>query len=114
MAEPLYAILTAADGMQCAVNGLTRLTGGLRRPEVVVLSRSAGRSGEDLTLPIASLEPGTAIRLLDHDHLGVLATVFAAPRRRRLEGDLLMDAVTVTLPSGEQMHLPTANVEALV
>jgi hypothetical protein len=114
MAGPLYDVLAAADGMQSAVSGLTRLSGGLRRPEVVVLSRSAGRSGDDMTLPIASLEPGTAVRLLDHDHLGVLATVFAAPRRQRLEGDLLTDAVTVTLPSGEQMHLPTANVEALI
>ena len=80
----------------------------------MVLSRSAGRSGDDLTLPVAALEPGTAVRLLDHDHLGVLATVFAAPRRQRLEGDLLTNAVTVTLPNGEQMRLPTANVEALV
>jgi hypothetical protein len=114
MAAPLYDVLAAADGMQSAVSGLTRLSGGLRRPEVVVLSRSAGRSGDDLTLPVASLEPGTAVRLLDHDHLGVLAVVFAAPRRQRLEGDLLTTAVTVTLPNGERMHLPTANVEALI
>ncbi|CAA9584956.1 MAG: hypothetical protein AVDCRST_MAG18-3687 [uncultured Thermomicrobiales bacterium] len=114
MAQPLYDTLTAADGMQGAISGVTRLSGGLLRPEVVVLSRSAGRAGEDLTVPLAALEPGTTVRLLDHDHLGVLATVAEAPRRRRLEGDLLLSALTVTLANGKRMDLPTANVEVLV
>lgn len=114
MAAPLYEVLKTADGMQGAVSGLTQLSGGLRRPEVIVLSRSAGRGGEELTLPLARLAPGATVRLLDQDHLGVLATVTEAPRRRRIEGDLLLDALAVTLPSGERLDLPTANVEVLV
>lgn len=114
MAAPLYDVLKGADGMQGALSGLTRLSGGLRRPEVIVLSRSAGRSGEEVTLPLARLAPGATVRLLDQDHLGVLATVAEGPRRRRLEGDLLLDALAVTLPSGERLDLPTANVEVLL
>lgn len=114
MAAPLYDVLKAADGMQGAVSGITQLSGGLRRPEVIILSRSAGRAGEELTLPLAQLAPGATVRLLDQDHLGVLATVAEAPRRRRLEGDLLLDALAVTLPSGERLDLPTANVEVFV
>jgi len=114
MAPPLYETLVAGDGLQIAISGFTRLTGGMRRPEVIVLSRSGGRGGEEASLPLASLEPGTTVRLLDHDHLGVLATVAEAPRRQRLEGDLILDVLAVTLASGQRMRVPTANVEVLV
>lgn len=114
MAPPLYDTLAAADGSPIAISGVTRLAEGLRRPEVIVPSRAGGRGGESADLPLAALVPGAAVRLLDHEHLGILAAVAEAPRRQRLEGDLLLDALTVTLPDGERLRLPTANVEVLI
>lgn len=40
-------------------------------------------------------------------------TVREALRRRRLGGDLVLDALEVTLPNGEALLLPIANVEPL-
>lgn len=113
MAPQIYETLAAGDGMQVSLCGTTRLAGGMRRPEVFVPSRSGGRSGEEAGLPLAALEPGTTVRLLDHDHLGVLATIAESPRRQRLAGDLVVEALTVTLANGQQMRVPTANVEVL-
>jgi hypothetical protein len=114
MAPQLYETLTAGDGMQVSLCGETRLAGGLSRPEVIVPSRSAGRTGEADGLPIAALEPGATVRLLDQDHLGVLATVAEEPRRQRLAGDLVLDALAVTLADGQQLRVPAANVEVLI
>ncbi len=114
MAQPLYDILAAADGIPIAIGGTTRLVGGLRRPEVIVPSRTGARGTENAPLPLAALEPGATVRLLDHDHLGTLATVAELPRRQRLGGDLLVDALVVTLANGEALRVPTANVEVLI
>ena len=110
MAAPFYDTLVACDGIEVSICGLTRLSGGLRRPEVVLPSRAGGKDG---ALPIASLSAGATVRLIDQDHLGQLATVREAPRRRRFEGDMLLDALVINLPNGESLLVPTANVEVL-
>ena len=112
MAAPFYDTLLANDGSEVSLCGITRLAGGLRRPEVILPARGGGR-GEENSLPIASLEPGATVRLVDQDHLGLIATVREAPRRRRFEGDLLLDALVIDLPNGEPMLVPAANVEVL-
>lgn len=114
MAAPLFDTLMANDGSEISLCGITRLAGGLRRPEVILPARGGGRGGEGATLPIASLSPGTTVRLIDQDHLGLIATVREAPRRRRFEGDLLLDALVIDLPNGQPMLVPSANVEVLV
>jgi hypothetical protein len=50
---------------------------------------------------------------VDQDHLGLVATVAEAPRRRRLAGSLVLDALEVALPQGGRLTVPTANVEVL-
>jgi hypothetical protein len=112
MAAPFYETLLANDGSEISLCGITRLAGGLRRPEVILPSRG-GRGSEDGTLPVAALVPGAMVRLVDQDHLGVIAMVREAPRRRRFDGDVLLDALVIDLPNGEPMLVPTANVEVL-
>ncbi|HET8625883.1 MAG TPA: hypothetical protein VFL91_00585 [Thermomicrobiales bacterium] len=112
MAEPLYETLRAGDGEQVSLRGTTRLAGGLERPEVL-LSGGSGRGAEDQGLPVAALVPGATVRLVDQDHLGALATVREAPRRRRLTGDLVVPALEVELATGGRVLVPTANVEVL-
>lgn len=114
MARPLYETLAAADGIPVAISGATQLVGGLRRPEVIVPSRIGARETEGAHLPLAVLEPGATVRLLDQEHLGTLATVTEPPRRQRLGGDLLVDALAVTLANGDALRVPTANVEVLI
>ncbi|HEX5505518.1 MAG TPA: hypothetical protein VFW96_23065 [Thermomicrobiales bacterium] len=112
MAEPLYEALRAGDGEQVSLRGTTRLAGGLERPEVL-LAGGSGRGAEDQGLPVAALVPGATVRLIDQDHLGALATVREAPRRRRLTGDLVVPALEVELSTGGRVLVPTANVEVL-
>ena len=64
-------------------------------------------------MPVAALAPGAVGRLVDQDHLGAGGTVQAERRRRRLGGELLVDAVEVALPDGSQLVVPTANLEVL-
>lgn len=113
MAGALYETLMAGNGEQVSLNGTTQVAGGLRRPEVLI-TRGSGRGAVDEGLPVAALVPGTTIRLIDQDHLGIVATVREAPRRRRLGGDLVLEALKVELPNGEGLLLPLANVEPLV
>lgn len=113
MAAPLFETLQANDGSEISLCGITRLAGGLRRPEVILPARGGGRGSEENEMPIATLSPGAMVRLIDQDNLGTLATVREAPRRRRFEGDLLLDALVIDLPNGEAMLVPTANVEVL-
>lgn len=113
MAAPFYDTLVANDGAEISLCGTTRLAGGLSRPEVILPSRGGGRSGDDSSLPVATLSPGATVRLVDQDHLGVIATVREAPRYRRFDGDVLLDALVIDLPNGEPMLVPTANVEVL-
>jgi hypothetical protein len=113
MAAPFYETLAANDGAEISLCGLTRLAGGLSRPEVLLPSRAGMRGGDESSLPVASLSPGATVRLVDQDHLGVIATVREAPRFRRFDGDVLLDALVIDLPNGEPMLVPTANVEVL-
>lgn len=112
MAGTFYDALAGSDGSEISLCGITRLAAGLSRPEVIIPTRG-GRGGEDTALPIAALAPGATVRLVDQDHLGLVATVRDAPRRLRFEGDVLLDALVVALPNGEPLLVPTANVEVL-
>ena len=112
MAPPLFETLAAADGGQASLNGTTRIAGGLQRPEVVLSAggrRGAGESG----LPVATLAPGSVVRMIDQEHLGTIGTVAAEPHRLRLAGDLHVEAVEVELPNRARLVVPTANVEVL-
>lgn len=113
MAEALYETLVAGDASQVSLNGTTVIIDGLRRPEVL-LTGGSGRGAVSEDLPVAALVPGATVRLIDHAHLGAIVTVQEAPRRRRLEGDLIVDALEVQLADGERLVVPTANVEVLV
>ena len=112
MAAPIFETLVAADGGQVSLSGLTRIAGGLSRPEVY-LSASGRRAGDGEGLPIATLTPGAVVRLVDQDHLGAVGTVQAEPRRLRLGGELPVEAVEVALADGNQLVVPTANLEVL-
>jgi hypothetical protein len=112
MAAPLYDTLVESAGESVSLCGITQLAGSLRRPEVL-LSSPGSHPENELSLPIAALTPGTLVRVVDQDHLGLVATVAEAPRRRRLAGSLVLDALEVALPQGGRLTVPTANVEVL-
>lgn len=112
MAAPLYDTLVESNGEAVSLCGVTQLAGSLRRPEVLLASPGSHPENE-VSLPIAALTPGTLVRVVDQDHLGLVATVAEAPRRRRLTGSLVLDALEVALPQGGRLTVPTANVEVL-
>ncbi|MGN6565294.1 MAG: hypothetical protein ACTHMU_21760, partial [Thermomicrobiales bacterium] len=112
MAAPLYDTLVESNGEAVSLCGVTQLAGSLRRPEVLLASPGSHPENE-VSLPIAALTPGTLVRVVDQDHLGLVATVAEPPRRRRLAGSLVLDALEVALPQGGRLTVPTANVEVL-
>lgn len=112
MAALLYDTLVASDTEEVSLCGTTSLARPLRRPEVLLAS-SGRRDDDQDDLPVAALTAGATVRIVDQDHLGAIGTVYEAPRRRRIAGDLVVDAVEVDLPNGGRILLPTANVEVL-
>lgn len=114
MASAFYDVLEAANGGQVSLSAETRLASGLSRPEIYLY----GTSGRDLagggvTAP-ATIGPGAVVRLADQDHLGAVGTVQDVPTRRRLPGDLVVEAVTVQLAGGNSLLVPLHNLEVLV
>lgn len=112
MAAPLYETLAAGNGGQVSLTGITQLTAGLRRPEVYLYGGS-GRGADSQEPPVATLAPGTLVRLVDHEHLGAVGTIRDAPRRRLVARDVVADAVEVELPATPRLVVPLANLEVL-
>ncbi len=112
MAAPLYDALVAAGGGPVALRGATSLIRPLSRPEVL-LPAGVRHERDESEPPIAALVPGATVRIVDQERLGTVGTVHDAPRRRRIAGDLVVEALEVDLPDGARLLLPVANVEVL-
>jgi hypothetical protein len=76
MASKAWELLAAYDGQEVAVNGTTRLRGGLSRPEVIVpLNRADTPLLPNSVAPVVDV--GAQVRLVGGEYLGRLARVRA-------------------------------------
>lgn len=113
MTAAFYDALVASNGGQVSLSAVTRVARGLGRPEIYLYGMS-GRDASTRGAPSAAIGPGTTVRLADQDHLGAVGTIQDAPARRRLDGDLVAEAVTVQLAGGTTLLVPISNLEVLV
>ena len=112
MSSRTFEMLAAYDGQQIALNGATRLRGGLARPEIIIpLSRTTQVKwlGEGPQLAV-----GTHVRLLAPDYLGQVATITSLPvGPRAAQSGVIAPVADVTLPGDRRLRVPLVDLEAL-
>jgi hypothetical protein len=112
MNQALFDLLSAQDRQEALIDGQTSLRRPLRRPRVIIpLTRGVSGQIEPPRLP---LRVGATVRLLDHVHLGQLATVRTLPvAPRRLASGARVAAVEVIAAGGTPLWLPRTCVEVM-
>jgi hypothetical protein len=113
MSKRVFETIAAYDGQEIAVDGTTRLRGGLSRPEVIIpLARTtAVRRPEEIGPKLAV---GSMVRLLSQGYLGQTGQVTALPKGpRSAQSGVVAQAADVQLANGQQMRVPVVDLEVV-
>jgi hypothetical protein len=109
MHPQVFALLQEHDGQDAVLFAVTRVTGQLSRPELIVPNAAA--LDEDGDTSLAVFVEGAHVRLTDQANLGRPGTI-AGPPRQTYRGDgMVIDVVDVELAGGMVQTVPIANVE---
>jgi hypothetical protein len=113
MTTKAWELLAAHDGEEVAVDGTTRLRGGLARPEIIVpLPRATGVLPYESTAP--PLKPRALVRLIAPPYLAQTARVLALSQGKQpLDSGLSTNAAHVELRDGRQVWVPLADLEVI-
>ncbi|MGA7731306.1 MAG: hypothetical protein WCD37_08540 [Chloroflexia bacterium] len=113
MSKRVFEMIAAYDGQEIAVDGTTRLRGGLSRPEIIIpLARTtAVRRPEEIGPRLAV---GSMVRLLSQGYLGQTAQVIELPKGpRAAQSVVISQAADVQMASGQQMRVPVVDLEVV-
>lgn len=113
MSPRTFETIAGYDGQEIAVDGSTRLRGGLARPEIVIpLARTTNVEWLEESGP--RLEVGKNVRLLAPAYLGQIAQVISLPvGPRAVQSGVLSTVAEVQMAGGQRLRVPTANLEVL-
>jgi hypothetical protein len=113
MSPRTFELLAAHDGQEVAIDGTTRLRGGLARPEIIIpLARTTAVKWLEESGP--TLAVGTQVRLLAPSYLGQVAQVSGLPvGPRAVQSGVVASVADVTLPSGQKLRVPLVDIEVL-
>jgi len=115
MAQRTFDLLKENEGMLACINGATQIRAGVIRPEIVIprlsQEKPAAEGGEALSL---GLQEGSRVRIIREPNFGSLGNVTALPPELvAMECETKVRVLKVKLDSGEEYHLPRANVEMI-
>lgn len=112
MSPRTFELLAAYDGQEIAIDGTTRLRGGLMRPEIIIpLARTTSVRwlGEG-----PKLEVGVQVRLLAPDYLGQIAQVTGLPTGpRATQSGVVAPVADVLLGGDRRLRVPIVDLEVL-
>ena len=113
MCARTFELLAGYDGQEIAIDGTTRLRGGLARPEIIIpLARTTSVRWLEESGP--KLEVGTQVRLLSSAYLGQTGEVVALPvGPRQAQSGVVAPVADVTLASGQRLRVPLVDIEVL-
>lgn len=110
MSGKTFELLARQAGETASASGATQIRAGVMRPEVLVPGAIA--SIEETAVDTGLMEVGSAVRIIRDPHFGSLAKVAELPPEpAALETEAKVRILSVTLPGGERVTLPRANVE---
>ncbi len=116
MSERAFELLAAADGQEVAISGMTRLRGGLARPEVIIPLPRSSVQGRDLSSSqqAPTVKVGSIARVLGGVQLGRVGKVSAIPTRPQImPSGILARALELAFADGSRLLLPQLDVEVL-
>jgi hypothetical protein len=113
MAQRTFELLAGHDGQEIAIDGSTRLRGGLLRPEIIIpLARTTAVRWLEETGP--KLAVGTNVRMLSPDYLGQIAQVTGLPSGpRAAQSGVVAPVADVQLSGGRRLRVPIVDIEVL-
>ncbi len=110
MSQKTFTLLSRAAGQVASVSGATQIRAGVMRPEVLIPGDIAAI--EETAVDSGLMDIGSSVRIIRDPHFGSLASVIELPPEpAALDTEAAVRILTVTLPSGERVTLPRANVE---
>ncbi|MEO8285463.1 MAG: hypothetical protein ABI670_03390 [Chloroflexota bacterium] len=113
MSARTFETIAAYDGQEIAIDGTTRLRGGLARPEIIIpLARTTSVRWLEEKGP--KLEVGTNVRLLSSAYLGQVAQVTGLPvGPRASQSGVIAPVADVLLSGGRRLRVPVVDIEVL-
>ena len=113
MSPRTFETIAAYDGQEIAVDGTTRLRGGLARPEIIIpLARTTTVKWLDEAGP--KLAAGSNVRLLSHSYLGQTGQVVSLPNGpRAAQSGVIAPVADVQLAAGQRIRVPVVDLEVI-
>jgi hypothetical protein len=113
MSPRTFEAIASHDGQELAIDGTTRLRGGLARPEIIIpLARTASVKWLEESGP--KLEVGTNVRLLSPAYLGQAAQVVGLPNGpRAAQSGVVSPVADVQFPGGQRIRVPLVDLEVV-
>jgi hypothetical protein len=113
MSPRTFETVAAYDGQEIAIDGTTRLRGGLARPEIIIpLARTTSVRWLEDKGP--TLAVGSNVRLLTPAYLGQLAQVTGLPvGPRAAQSGVVAPVADVLLSGGRRLRVPLVDIEVV-
>jgi hypothetical protein len=113
MSPRTFETIAGYDGQEIAIDGTTRLRGGLARPEIIIpLARTTSVRWLEEKGP--TLAVGTNVRLLSPAYLGQVAQVTGLPvGPRASQSGVVAPVADVLLSGGRRLRVPLVDIEVL-
>jgi biotin carboxyl carrier protein len=110
MSARTHKLLSSAAGAVASVSGATQIRAGVMRPEILIPQDV--EAVEETAVDTGLLAVDSSIRIIRDPHFGALGKVVdLPPELQPLETEASVRILTVTLPDGQRVTLPRANVE---
>ncbi len=119
MAIRTFELLSSHVGQKASCSGATQIRAGVIRPEVIIPFASADDDGSKVQGPKSKvigggINVGDTIRIIREPYFGVLARVKALPSElQRIPTESEARVLVATLPDGQDVVIPRANVEMI-
>lgn len=114
MAEYTFKLLASRSGEKASVSGATQIRAGVMRPEIIIpgYPKNVTESKKDHSR--GWIEVGDPVRIIREPHFGVIGTVSNLPcELTKIATESKVRILEVTLPGGEKIVVPRANIEVL-
>jgi hypothetical protein len=118
MARRTFELLSSHAGRKASCGGATQIRAGVIRPEVIIPLSSADESrrtqGPGSKVIEGGIKSGDTVRIIREPYFGIIARVKDLPSElRQIPTESEARVLVATLPDGQDVIIPRANVEMI-